>query len=75
MVLEFELVFFSSMGYVYLQLQDQIFQKFHMQSLYLIHPVKVPIEGDIAAILMDLSKAFDCLPYDLILLKLEAYGL
>ena len=45
MVLEFELVFCSSMGYVYLQLQDKIFQKFHMQSLYLIHPVKVPIEG------------------------------
>jgi hypothetical protein len=37
MVLKFELVFFSSMGYVYLQLQDKIFQKFQMQSLYLIH--------------------------------------
>ena len=44
MVLEFELVFCSSMGYVYLQLQDKIFQKFHMQSLYLIHPVKVPMD-------------------------------
>jgi len=29
----------------------------------------------VGAILMDLSKAFDCLPHNLIALKIKAYGL
>ena len=30
--------------------------------------------GEIAALLTGLSKAFDCLPYDLIITKLHPYG-
>ena len=43
----------------------------------LIEDWKIGIESNkhIGAILMDLSKAFDCLPKNLLLAKLHAYGL
>ena len=33
------------------------------------------MSGTIGAILMELSKAYDCIPYNLLIAKMDAYGL
>jgi hypothetical protein len=49
----------------------------HATLLKIIEDSKQALDQNnyIAAVLMDLSRAFDCLPHKLLLLKLEAYGM
>ena len=37
--------------------------------------VKLDNDNIVGAVVMDLSKAFDCIPHDLLIAKLHAYGL
>ena len=63
----------------FLHIHQQGFCKGYSAQQYLLATIEkwkkvVDNEGVFVALLTDMSKAFDCIPHDLIIVKLEAYG-